>query len=75
MLTCTFQASQRVFPNYNVMGSAKAALEHAVRQLAFELGPSNIRVNAGPAGPVSTLSPAACPASPECSPRTASAPL
>jgi len=56
MLTLTFQASQRVFPNYNVMGSAKAALEHAVRQLAFELGPSNIRVNAVSAGPVSTLS-------------------
>ncbi len=56
MLTMTFQASQRVFPNYNVMGSAKAALEHAVRQLAFELGPAGIRVNAISAGPVSTLS-------------------
>ena len=56
MLTLTYQASQRVFPNYNVMGSAKAALEHAVRQLAFELGPQNVRVNAVSAGPVSTLS-------------------
>ncbi len=56
MLTLTYQASQRVFPNYNVMGSAKAALEHATRQLAFELGPMAIRVNAISAGPVSTLS-------------------
>lgn len=56
IVTLTYQASQRVFPNYNVMGSAKAALEHAVRQLAFELGPGNVRVNALSAGPVSTLS-------------------
>jgi enoyl-[acyl-carrier protein] reductase I len=55
VLALTFQASQRVFPNYNVMGSAKAALEHAVRQLAYELGPVNIRVNAISAGPVPTL--------------------
>ena len=56
MLALTFLASQRVFPNYNVMGSAKAALEHSVRQLAYELGPKNIRVNAISAGPVPTLS-------------------
>jgi len=56
ILTLTFLASQRVFMNYNVMGSAKAALEHAVRQLAWELGEKNIRVNAVSAGPVSTLS-------------------
>jgi enoyl-[acyl-carrier protein] reductase I len=56
MVTLTYQASQRVFPNYNVMGSAKAALEHAMRQLAFELGPQAIRVNAISAGPISTLS-------------------
>ena len=56
ILTLTYIASQRVFPNYNVMGSAKAALEHAVRQLAYELGERNIRVNAISAGPVSTLS-------------------
>jgi len=56
ILTLTYLASQRVFPNYNVMGSAKAALEHAVRQLAFEFGEKNIRVNAISAGPVSTLS-------------------
>ena len=56
VVTLTYMASQRVFPNYNVMGSAKAALEHAVRQLAFELGGQNVRVNAISAGPVSTLS-------------------
>jgi enoyl-[acyl-carrier protein] reductase I len=56
IVTLTYQASQRVFPNYNVMGSAKAALEHATRQLAFELGGHGIRVNAVSAGPVSTLS-------------------
>ncbi len=56
VVSLTFQASQRVFPNYNVMGSAKAALEHATRQLAYELGPMNIRVNTISAGPVATLS-------------------
>ncbi|ANM32312.1 enoyl-ACP reductase [Acidobacteria bacterium Mor1] len=56
IMALSFLASQRVFHNYNVMGSAKAALEHAVRQLAFELGPKNIRVNTISAGPVNTLS-------------------
>ena len=56
VVSLSFQASQRVFPNYNVMGSAKAALEHATRQLAYELGPMNIRVNTISAGPVATLS-------------------
>jgi enoyl-[acyl-carrier protein] reductase I len=56
IVSLTFQASQRVFPNYNVMGSAKAALEHATRQLAYELGPMNIRVNTISAGPIPTLS-------------------
>lgn len=55
VLTMTFQASQRAFPGYNVMGTAKAALEHEVRQLAYELGPKNIRVNAISAGPLDTL--------------------
>ena len=55
VLAMTFDASQRVYPGYNVMGSAKAALEHAVRQLAFEMGPDNIRVNAISAGPLETL--------------------
>jgi len=56
IITLTYNASQRVVPSYNVMGSAKAALEHEVRQLAYELGPKKIRVNAISAGPVNTLS-------------------
>ena len=56
ILALTYLASQRVVPKYNVMGAAKAALEHGVRQLAAELGPRNIRVNAISAGPVATLS-------------------
>ncbi len=55
VLTLTHQGSERVFPNYNVMGVAKAALESAVRYLASELGPKNIRVNALSAGPIKTL--------------------
>ena len=46
IVTVTFHASEKVYPGYNVMGTAKAALENEVRQLASELGPSNIRVNA-----------------------------
>ena len=56
IVTLTFQASTRVFPGYNVMGTAKAALENEVRQLASDLGPQNIRVNAISAGPLDTLS-------------------
>ena len=56
ILTLTFQASTRVFPGYNVMGTAKAALENEVRQLASDLGRDNIRVNAISAGPLDTLS-------------------
>ena len=55
VVTMTFQASQRVYPGYNVMGTAKAALEHGVRQLAAEFGGQNIRVNAISAGPLETL--------------------
>jgi enoyl-[acyl-carrier protein] reductase I len=55
VLTLTFLGSDRVFPNYNVMGVAKAALESTVRYLAADLGPENIRVNAISAGPVKTL--------------------
>ncbi len=54
MMTLTYLGSTRVVPNYNVMGVAKAALEAAVRYLASDLGPSNIRVNAISAGPVKT---------------------
>jgi enoyl-[acyl-carrier protein] reductase I len=56
IMTMTFLASGRVFPGYNVMGTAKAALENEVRQLASDLGRSNIRVNAISAGPLDTLS-------------------
>ena len=56
IVTMTFQASSRVFPGYNVMGTAKAALENEVRQLAWDLGRDNIRINAISAGPVDTLS-------------------
>jgi len=56
MMTLTYLGSTRVVPNYNVMGVAKAALEAAVRYLASDLGPSNIRVNAISAGPVKTAS-------------------
>jgi enoyl-[acyl-carrier protein] reductase I len=55
ILTLSFLGSDRVFPNYNVMGVAKAALESSVRYLANDLGPANIRVNAISAGPVKTL--------------------
>ena len=55
VVAMTFDASRRVYPGYNVMGTAKAALEHGVRQLAFEFGEENIRVNAISAGPLETL--------------------
>jgi enoyl-[acyl-carrier protein] reductase I len=55
VLTLTYIGSERVIPNYNVMGVAKAALEAAVRYLAADLGPENIRVNAISAGPVRTV--------------------
>ncbi len=55
VVTMTFHASQRVYPGYNVMGTAKAALEHEVRQLAAEFGDQGIRLNAISAGPLETL--------------------
>jgi enoyl-[acyl-carrier protein] reductase I len=55
IVTLTYLGSTRVFPNYNVMGVAKAALESSVRYLAADLGPKSIRVNAISAGPVKTL--------------------
>ncbi len=55
ILTLTYGGSQRVMPNYNVMGVAKAALEASVRYLAADYGPSAIRVNAISAGPMRTL--------------------
>ena len=55
MVTLTYLGAQRVMPNYNVMGVAKAALEASVRYLAADLGRDNIRVNAISAGPMRTL--------------------
>lgn len=55
LLSLTFSGAERVVPNYNVMGVAKAALEASVRYLAVDLGPKNIRVNAISAGPMRTL--------------------
>jgi enoyl-[acyl-carrier protein] reductase I len=59
VLTLTYQGSNRVTPNYNVMGVAKAALESTVRYLANDLGPEGIRVNAISPGPMKTLAGAA----------------
>jgi enoyl-[acyl-carrier protein] reductase I len=55
LLTLTYLGAERVMPNYNVMGVAKAALEASVKYLAVDLGGRNIRVNALSAGPVKTL--------------------
>ena len=55
IVAMTYYGAQKVVPNYNVMGVAKAALECSVRYLAAELGQQNIRVNALSAGPVRTL--------------------
>ena len=55
MVTMTYLGAQKVMPNYNVMGVAKAALEASVRYLANDLGPDGIRVNAISPGPMRTL--------------------
>lgn len=55
VLTLTYYGSEKVIPNYNVMGVAKAALECSVRYLANDLGTKGIRVNAISAGPIKTL--------------------
>lgn len=56
ILTLTYLGSDRVFPKYNVMGVAKAALEATTRYLAADLGEEGIRVNAISAGPLKTAS-------------------
>ncbi|HEX9035593.1 MAG TPA: enoyl-ACP reductase [Ktedonobacterales bacterium] len=56
ILALTYLGSERVVPGYNLMGIAKAALESAIRYLAWDLGPQNIRVNGISAGPLRTLS-------------------
>jgi len=59
LLTLTYAGSERVVPNYNVMGICKAALESSVKYLATDLGSKGIRVNAISAGPIKTLAAAA----------------
>ena len=55
LLTLTYAGSERVVPNYNVMGVCKAALESSVKYLSTDLGSRGIRVNAISAGPIKTL--------------------
>lgn len=55
VIAMTFYGSEKVFPNYNVMGVAKAALEASVRYLSNDVGGKGIRVNAISAGPIKTL--------------------
>ena len=59
LLTLSYFGSQKVIPNYNVMGVAKAALETSVKYLAVDLGDKKIRVNGISLGPMRTLSGAA----------------
>lgn len=61
IMTLTYLGAERVVPNYNVMGVAKAALEASVRYLAADLGECNIRVNAISAGPIKTLAASGIP--------------
>lgn len=55
VMTLSYYGAEKILPNYNVMGVAKAALEASVRYLAEDLGKDNIRVNAISAGPIRTL--------------------
>lgn len=55
VVALTYLGAERVVPNYNVMGIAKASLEANIRYLAYSLGPKNIRVNGISAGPIRTL--------------------
>ncbi len=55
IITLTYYGAEKVVPNYNVMGVAKAALESSVKYLAADMGQNNIRVNAVSAGPIKTL--------------------
>lgn len=55
IVTLTYLGAERVLPNYNIMGVAKAALEASVRYAAVDMGKQNVRVNAISAGPIKTL--------------------
>lgn len=55
IVTLTYLGSERVLPNYNIMGVAKAALEASVRYAAVDMGQQKVRVNAISAGPIKTL--------------------
>lgn len=55
VVTMTYFGGEKAVPGYNVMGICKAALDSAVKYLAYDLGPRGIRVNAVSAGPVRTL--------------------
>jgi enoyl-[acyl-carrier protein] reductase I len=56
IVSMSYYGAEKVVPNYNVMGVAKAALEASTRYLAADLGKRKIRVNAISAGPINTLS-------------------
>jgi enoyl-[acyl-carrier protein] reductase I len=56
VVALSYLGGERVVPNYNVMGVAKAALDSAMRYLSYDLGPQNIRVNSVAPGPVRTVS-------------------
>lgn len=55
IVTLTYMGSEKVLPNYNIMGVAKAALEASVRYAAMDMGEQGVRVNAVSAGPIKTL--------------------
>ena len=59
IVTLSFYGAEKVMPNYNVMGVAKAALETSIKYLSIDLGLKNIRINGISAGPMRTLSGAA----------------
>jgi len=55
IVTMTYLGGERVVQNYNMMGVCKAALDSCMKYLAYDLGPSNIRINSISAGPIKTL--------------------
>ena len=56
ILTFSYYGAEKIIPNYNIMGTCKAALENTVKYLAYSLGKYSVRVNAISAGPLKTLS-------------------